>query len=226
MRILLVEDEPRVSGFIIEGLRAEKFTVDLAEDGHKAVDLLTGARYDLIILDLMIPLLDGFSVLTRIRGSKITTPILVLTARSSVEDRVRGLESGADDYVVKPFSFEELLARIRALLRRGNAPGTILRVGDLELDRVKHKVRRAEHSIDLTQKEFAVLECLMENAGETITRAMLFERVWNSRSEGLTNLVDVYVNYLRSKIDRDFEAKLIQTVRGVGYRLVQPDETT
>jgi len=225
MRILVVEDEPKVSGFLLEGLRAEKFVVDLAEDGHAALDLLTGNRYDVIVLDLMIPKLDGIGVLTRIRQKGFTTPVLVLTAKSDVEDRVKGLEAGADDYVVKPFSFEELLARIRALLRRGIAPATLLHVGDLELDRVKHKVRRAGRSIELTQKEYAVLECLMENAGQPVTRGMLFERVWNSRAEGLTNLVDVYVNYLRSKIDRDFETKLIQTVRGVGYRLVEPDGT-
>ena len=220
MRILVVEDEPKVSSFLLEGLRAEKFVADLAEDGYTALDLLTGNRYDVIVLDLNIPLLDGLGVLTRIRQKGIATPVLVLTAQSSVEDRVKGLESGADDYVVKPFSFEELLARIRALLRRGTTPGAMLRVGDVELDRVKHKVSRASRSIDLTQKEFAVLECLMENAGQPVTRGMLFERVWNSRAEELTNLVDVYVNYLRAKIDRDFETKLIQTVRGVGFMLV------
>jgi two-component system copper resistance phosphate regulon response regulator CusR len=226
MRILVVEDEPRVSSFLLEGLRAERFDVDLAEDGHAALDLLTGNRYDLIVLDLMIPKLDGIGVLTRIRQKGFATPVLVLTAKSSVEDRVKGLEAGADDYVVKPFSFEELLARIRALLRRGTAPSTMLRVGDLELDRVRHKVRRAGRAVELTQKEFAVLECLMENVDQPVTRAMLFERVWNSRAEGLTNLVDVYVNYLRTKIDKDFETRLIQTVRGVGYRLVEPDGKT
>ena len=225
MRILVVEDEPGVSSFLLEGLRAEKFVADLAEDGHQALDLLTGTRYDLLVLDLNIPKLDGLGVLARIREKGFATPVLVLTANSAVEDRVKGLEAGADDYVVKPFSFEELLARIRALLRRGTTPGATLRVGDLELDRVKHKVSRAGRPVELTQKEFAVLECLMENAGQPVTRAMLFERVWNSRGEGLTNLVDVYVNYLRSKIDRDFEAKMIQTVRGVGYILVEPDGT-
>lgn len=222
MRILVVEDEPTVSSFLVEGLRAEKFDADLAQDGHAALDLLTGNRYDLIVLDLNLPKLDGIGVLTRIREKGFATPVLVLTARGAVEDRVRGLEAGADDYVVKPFSFEELLARIRALLRRGAKTTMTLRSGDLELDRVKHKVQRAGKPIALTQKEFAVLECLMENVGQPVTRGMLFERVWNSRDESLTNLVDVYVNYLRTKIDRDFEPKLIRTVRGVGYMLVEP----
>jgi len=221
-RILVVEDEPKVSGFLLAGLQSEQFTVDLAEDGHLALDLLTANRYDTIILDLNIPKMDGLGVLTRIREKGFATPVIVLTARSAVEDRVKGLEAGADDYVVKPFSFEELLARIRALLRRRSAPEVVLRAGDLELDRVHRKVTRAGRPIEVTQKELAVLECLMENAGQAVTRSMLYERVWNTRDEGMTNLVDVYVNYLRSKIDKNFELKLIQTVRGVGYRLVKP----
>lgn len=226
MRILVVEDEPAVSSFLLEGLRAEKFEADLAEDGHVALDLLTGNTYGLIVLDLNIPLLDGLGVLGRIREKGLTTPVIVLTARSSVEDRIRGLETGADDYVLKPFAFEELLARIRALLRRGASASSTLRIADLELDRVRHRVTRGGKPIDLTQREFAVLECLMENAGHAVTRSMLFERVWNSRDEGLTNLIDVYMNYLRVKIDRDFEKKLIRTVRGVGYMLVEPDGRT
>lgn len=221
-RILVVEDEPKVSGFLVAGLQSEDFTVDLAEDGHLALDLLTANRYEVIILDLNIPKMDGLSVLARLREKGFATPVIVLTARSAVEDRVKGLEAGADDYVVKPFSFDELLARIRALLRRQAAPQLTLRAGDLELDRVHRKVTRAGHPIELTQKELAVLECLIENAGQPVTRSMLYERVWNTRDEGMTNLVDVYVNYLRSKVDKNFEPKLIQTVRGVGYRLVKP----
>jgi len=220
-RLLLVEDERGVSGFLVDGLRSEHYSVDLAEDGHAALDLLTANRYDVIILDLNIPKLDGLGVLSRIREKGFATPVLVLSARSAVEDRVKGLEAGADDYVMKPFSFEELLARIRVLLRRSAKPEVILRAGDLELDRVHRKVHRGGQPIELTQKELAVLECLMENAGEPVTRSMLYERVWNSRDEGMTNLVDVYVNYLRSKIDKNFETKLIQTVRGVGYKLAE-----
>lgn len=226
MRILVVEDEAAVSSFLLEGLRAEKFIVDLAEDGHAALDLMTGNAYGLLILDLNLPLMDGIGVLSRIRQKGFATPVIVLTARSSVEDRVKGLEAGADDYLVKPFSFEELLARIRALLRRGGAAPSTLRVGDLELDQVRHKVFRGGRPVELTQREFAVLQCLMENVGHPVTRSMLFERVWNSRDEGLTNLIDVYMNYLRAKIDRDFERKLIRTVRGVGYMLVEPDGRT
>lgn len=184
------------------------------------------ALYDLIVLDLMLPKLDGISVLSRLRQEGLATPILVLTARSGVHERVEGLEAGADDYVVKPFAFEELLARIRALLRRRSRPDSMLRVADLEMDRVRRKVQRAGKLIELTPKEYAVLECLMENAGNPVTRAMLFERVWKTRSEGLTNLVDVYMNYLRAKVDRDFEPKLIRTVRGVGYVLAESDAKT
>jgi len=226
MRILVVEDEPGVSGFILKGLESENFPADLAPDGQKALEKLTAEHYDLIVLDLMLPKIDGLSILTRLRQKGISTPIIVLTARSSVEDRVQGLEAGADDYLVKPFSFEELLARIRALLRRRSAPAGLLRVADLEIDRVRRQVKRAGRTIELTPKEYAVLECLAENAEHPVTRAMLFERVWSSRGEGLTNLVDVYVNYLRSKMDRDFEPKLIQTVRGVGYMLAEPHERT
>lgn len=226
MRLLVVEDEPAVSSFLIEGLRGEGFEPDLAENGHAALDLLTGNIYRLIILDLNLPQMDGMGVLTRIRQKGFSTPVIVLTARSSVEDRVRGLEAGADDYLVKPFSFDELLARIRALLRRGVAASATLRVGDLELDHVRHRVFRAGKPIDLTQREFAVLQCLMENAGHPVTRSMLFERVWSSRDESLTNLIDVYMNYLRVKVDRDHEKKLIRTVRGVGYMLVETDGRT
>lgn len=222
MHILVVEDEPTVSRFLLDGLRGESFIVDLAEDGHQALDLLTGNKYDAMILDLNIPKLDGLSVLSRVREKGFATPVIVLTARSAVEDRVKGLEAGADDYLVKPFSFEELLARIRVMLRRRTPTSVILRVGDLELDRVRRKVQRAGRPIELTQKEMAVLEFMMENLGHAVTRGQLYERVWNSRDEGLTNLVDVYVNYLRTKIDKDFDVKLIQTIRGVGYKMAAP----
>jgi DNA-binding response OmpR family regulator len=223
MRILVVEDEPKLSSFILEGLQAEKFAADLAPNGQKALELLTTGQYDLLVLDWMLPQMDGLAVLSRLRQKKIGIPVLMLTSLSSVEDRVRGLEAGADDYVVKPFSFEELVARIRALLRRRSAPARVLRVADLELDRQSREVTRSGITIVLTPKEYAVLECLMENSGQAVTRAMLYERAWNSRSDAITNLVDVYVNYLRGKVDRDFDVKLIQTVRGVGYMLVEPD---
>jgi two-component system copper resistance phosphate regulon response regulator CusR len=223
MRVLVVEDEPAVSKFLLDGLRAEGCDVDLAENGHAALDLMTGNTYQTVILDLNLPLMDGMGVLTRIRQKGFSTPVIVLTARTAVEDRVKGLEAGADDYLVKPFSFEELLARIRALHRRGTAATATLRVADLELDQIRHKVFRGGKPVDLTQREFAVLQCLMENVGHPVTRSMLFERVWNSRDEGLTNLVDVYMNYLRAKVDRDHERKLIRTVRGVGYMLVEHD---
>lgn len=226
LRILLVEDEPRVSGFLQKGLQEEQFDVDLATDGERGLELALSVPYDLIVLDLMLPRLDGAHVLKNLRQQGITTPVVVLTARGGIHDRVAGLEAGADDYLVKPFAFEELLARIRALLRRQSRPDTVLRFADLEMDRVRRKVQRAGKPIELTPKEYGVLECLMENAGNPVTRAMIFERVWKSRSEGLTNLVDVYVNYLRAKMDRDFEPKLIQTVRGVGYTLKESDAKT
>ena len=226
MHVLLVEDEPKLSEFIREGLQAEQILTDLAAEGEQALALTATRRYDLIILDLMLPKMDGFEVLRRLRQKQVKTPVLVLTARASVEDRVTGLEVGADDYLVKPFAFEELLARIRALVRRASTQGNILRVGDLEMDRLQRKVMRAGVVIALTTREYSLLECLLENAGQPVTRAMLLERVWDSRSDKLTNLVDVYVNYLRAKLDRDFEAKLIRTVRGVGYMLAEPDVQT
>ncbi len=226
IRILLVEDEPRVSGFIQKGLEAEHFEVDLATDGEEGIAKAMAVPYDLIVLDMMLPKLDGISVLGRLRQEGIATPILVLTARGEVRERVAGLGAGADDYLVKPFAFEELLARIWALLRRRSRPDSTLRVANLEMDRVRRKVQRAGKPIELTPREYAVLECLMENAGNPVTRMMLFERVWKTRSEGLTNLVDVYVNYLRAKVDRDFEPKLIRTVRGVGYVLAESDGKT
>jgi len=226
MHVLLVEDEPKLSEFIREGLQAEQILTDLAAEGEQELALTATRRYDLIILDLMLPKMDGFEVLRRLRQKQVKTPVLVLTARASVEDRVTGLEVGADDYLVKPFAFEELLARIRALVRRASTQGNILRVGDLEMDRLQRKVMRAGVVIALTTREYSLLECLLENAGQPVTRAMLLERVWDSRSDKLTNLVDVYVNYLRAKLDRDFEAKLIRTVRGVGYMLAEPDGQT
>jgi len=223
MHILLVEDEAKLSDFIREGLQAEQISSDLAADGESALALAITGRHDVIILDLMLPKLDGFEVLRQLRQKQIKTPVLVLTARGAVEDRVKGLEVGADDYLVKPFAFEELLARLRALFRRAAEQGTTLRVANLEVDRLRRRVKRAGQEVTLTAREYRLLECLMENAGQPVTRAMLLERVWDSRADSLTTLADVYVNYLRTKVDKDFEPKLIRTVRGIGYMLAEPD---
>ncbi len=220
VRILLVEDDKAVSSFVRRGLESEHYAVDAAADGGEAKDLAENFNYDLVILDLNLPGIDGLDLLTHIRARKPSLPVLVLTVRSRVQDRVKGLDHGADDYVAKPFSFSELSARVRALLRRGQRPGELtLRVADLEMDRVERRVRRAAKRIDLTPKEFALLEYLMRNAGRPVTRAMIVEHVWNYSFDSATNIVDVYINYLRKKIDQDFDDKLIQTVRGVGYQV-------
>jgi two-component system copper resistance phosphate regulon response regulator CusR len=220
MRILLAEDDTALAGFVRKGLEAESYAVDVSADGEQARALATELEYDLIVLDLNLPRLDGVSILRDVRSKKPTVPILILTGRAKVDDRVRCLDIGADDYLVKPFSFSELSARIRALLRRSRLPAqAVLRVEDLELDRVERKVTRGDRSIELTSKEFALLEYLMRNAGRRVTRTMIIEHVWNLSFDSSTNLVDVYINYLRRKIDDGFEKKLIHTVRGVGYEL-------
>ncbi len=220
MRILLVEDEEKVSRFIVRGLTAESFAVDTALDGRTGLDLATTYNYDLIILDLMLPGLNGTEVLRRIRRADHRVPILMLTARDAVADKVEHLEAGADDYLTKPFAFAELMARIKALLRRGSVDRpSVLRVADLEVDRLSQQVRRASRRIELTGKEYALLEYLIANAGRVLSRTMIIDHVWDQSFDGATNIVDVYVRHLRNKVDDGHETKLIRTVRGVGYKI-------
>lgn len=224
MRILLVEDDDSVSGFIMKGLREEGYAVDLASDGEDGFLMANTVPYDLILLDVMLPKMDGFSVCKRLRSNGKSTPILLLTAREEVEDRVVGLDIGADDYLTKPFAFAELLARIRALLRRGGSQQvTTLKVGDLELDPVSHRVWRAGKEIDLTKKEYALLDYLMRNENRVLTRSAIIDHVWDIQYDSLTNIVDVHIRSLRTKVDREFSTPLIHTVRGVGYVLKPPE---
>jgi len=220
MRLLLVEDEKKVADFVARGLRAERFAVDVAFDGLSGWDLASCVDYDLIILDLMLPGLDGTELLRRLRQKGKNAAVLVLTARDATADKVTNFEAGADDYLAKPFAFAELLVRVKALLRRppaGRVP--VVRVGDLEIDRLTQQVRRARKRIELTAKEYGLLEYLAANAGRVLSRTMIVEHVWDESFEGLTNIVDVYVRHLRSKIDDPFSTRLIHTVRGVGYSL-------
>jgi two-component system copper resistance phosphate regulon response regulator CusR len=220
MRILVVEDDAALSSFIRKGLEAEHHAVDTAAEGEQGRAMAIAIDYDLVVLDLNLPGVDGLSVLRSLRQQKTRVPVMVLTARSRVEDRVQCLDSGADDYMVKPFSFVELSARARALLRRSHLPSeSVLTVRDLSLDRVERKVARAGRSIELTTKEFALLEYMMRNAGRRLTRAMIIEHVWNLSFDSTTNVVDVYINYLRRKVDDGYPNRLIHTVRGVGYQL-------
>lgn len=220
MRILVVEDDAPLATFVRKGLEAEHYAVDVAGDGELARQMISESDYDLVILDLNLPKLDGIAVLNAIRPKKPSLPVLVLTARSRVEDRVLSLDTGADDCLIKPFSFTELSARVRALLRRGpRTVETVLQVSDLQLDRVARRVERGGRSIELTSKEFALLEYLMRNAGRRVTRAMIVEHVWNLSFDTSTNIVDVYINYLRRKVDAEHSPRLIHTVRGVGYEL-------
>ena len=230
MRILVVEDDKPVASFVKKALESEQYAVDLACNGEDAQSLVGETNFDLVILDLALPKIDGWEVLVHIRAQKPSLPVLILSGRAEVEDRVKGLDLGADDYLAKPFSFSELSARVRALLRRSpNRLDNVLRVEDLELDRAERVVRRAGRRIDLTPHEFALLEYLMRNAGRCVTRAMIIEHVWNFSLDTITtNVVDVYINYLRNKVDQDFESKLIHTVRSVGYQLggeEKPDAT-
>jgi len=225
MRLLLIEDEEKVARFIVRGLTAERFAVDVAGAGDIGLELAQAYSYDLIILDLMLPGLSGAEALRRIRRRDGHVPVLVLTARDAVEDKVRHFEIGADDYLTKPFAFAELLVRIKALLRRGAVSrANTLRVADLELDRLSQQVRRAGQRIDLTVKEYALLEYLMSNAGRVLSRTMIIEHVWDQSFDGATNIVDVYVRHLRNKIDEAHERKLIRTARGVGYAISEDDE--
>jgi heavy metal response regulator len=220
MRILVIEDEKKVATFIKKGLVEEHYAVDTAFDGEEGLYLSEINEYDLIVLDLMIPKIDGFGVLKKIRERKNTVPILVLTAKDSIDDTVRGLDAGCDDYLTKPFAFAELLARIRALLRRDKKEKeSVLRIADLSLSIVTHKVMRQGKEIELTSKEYALLEYFMRNPEKVLTRTMISEHVWDYHFDSNTNVIDVYVNYLRKKIDKDFDPKLIHTIRGIGYMM-------
>ncbi len=220
MKILLVEDDKHIVGFLKRGLEEEGYIVEAAYDGEEGLSLAQDEGFDLIILDILLPKLDGFTVCQELRASGNPTPILMLTAKDDVEDRVRGLDLGADDYLVKPFAFEELLARIRALLRRQkNAQGTVLRVGDLTVNLLTREVKRGDRTIELTAREFELLKFLAHHPGRVFTRTQLLEHVWGYDFEYSSNVVDVYIRYLREKIDKPFDRKLIHTVRGVGYKL-------
>ena len=224
MRILVVEDEKRIADFLCRGLQGAGYAVDAAPDGATALEFTHSADYDLVVLDLMLPDMDGLQVLEKVRNRKLGPPVLILSARGGLDDRVKGLEQGADDYLVKPFAFVELLARVRALLRRGQPTPEKLQVADLALDCIRRKVTRSAESIDLAPKEFGILEYMMRNKGRPLSRTMIVEHVWDMDYDGLTNIVDVYIRHLRSKIDDRFPLKLIQTVRGIGYMIDAPDK--
>ena len=220
MRLLVVEDEKKVASFLKKGLEEERYAVDLSYDGEEALHMIEVCDYDLVLLDIMLPKIDGMTVLRRIREKANLVPILMVTAKDSVENIVEGLDTGCDDYLTKPFAFSELLARIRALLRRDReAKASVLEVGDLRLSLLNHEVTRGDKKIDLTAKEYALLEYFMRNPDRVLTRTMISEHVWDYHFDTDTNVIDVYVNFLRKKIDRDFDVKLIHTIRGVGYML-------
>jgi len=223
MRILLLEDETKVASFIQKGLEEEQYQVDVAHDGEEGLRRALASEHDLIILDILLPKRDGMSILREVRERRIDTPVLILTAKDSVEDRVAGLNSGCDDYLPKPFAFAELLARSRALLRRKSSDrGVTLVAGDLVLDPVSHRVTRAGKNVELTSREYALLQYFMQHPNQILTRTMIVEQVWGYDFDNFSNVVDVYVNYLRNKIDRNFEPKLLHTVRGIGYVLKPP----
>ena len=220
MRILVVEDEKKVASFIQRGLEGEGFSVEVAYDGESGVEMGSKSSFDLILMDVMLPKMDGLQAIKALREKGVESPVLCLTAKDTVEDIVAGLDSGSDDYLTKPFAFAELLARVRALVRRGTQErGAEITYADLRLDPVAHKVWRSDSEIDLTAKEYALLEFFMRNPETTLTRTMIAEHVWDYTFDSFTNIIDVYVNYLRKKVDRDYTNKLIHTVRGIGYVL-------
>jgi DNA-binding response OmpR family regulator len=226
MRILLVEDERKVADIIARGLKAERYAVDVSLEGQNGWELADAYNYDLIILDLMLPGLSGTEILQKVRRKNQEVPILILTARDSMADKIKNFEGGADDYLTKPFAFAELLVRVKALLRRGPVNrSSVLRVGDLEVDRLSQHVKRAGRKIELTAKEYALLEYLAAHPDRVFSRTMIIEHVWDQSFEGLTNIVDVYVRHLRAKVDDPFPAKLLRTVRGVGYCLTDGVQT-
>lgn len=227
MRILVVEDEAKMASFIKRGLEEEGAAVDISPDGQDGLYRASNGSYDLIVLDITLPLMDGLEVCRKLRESRVSTPILLLTARDSVDMKVSGLDSGADDYLTKPFAFAELLARIRALRRRDRAEVNLrLQIGDLVLDPLTRRVTRANQPITLTSKEFALLECFMRHPDQVLSRTVLSENVWDETFDSFTNVIDVYVNYLRNKIDRNFSPKLLHTVRGAGYVLRKPEASS
>jgi DNA-binding response OmpR family regulator len=222
MKILIIDDEPRFSNIILQGLQEQGMLVDVARDGVTGLKSVQSGPYDAVILDVMLPKMNGFQVLRAMREAGCKTPVLMLTARSGLDDRVKGLDLGADDYLPKPFAFKELLARLRAITRRPQVePVTVLKVADLELNPVKKEVRRAGQLIELTVREFALMEFLLRHRDEVVTRAMIMDQVWGSEEthRGGSNVAEVYINYLRSKIDQPFPRPLIHTVRGSGYLL-------
>lgn len=219
MRILVVEDEKKVAGFIKRGLSQEGYAIDTASDGMEGQELAEANKYDAIILDIMLPKKSGLEVLKDIKDRGVEAPVLLLTARDTVEDRVSGLNLGADDYLTKPFAFEELVARVKALLRRGGSASSVLQFEDLSLDPVTRKATKGEEEIELTLKEYALLEYFLRNPERVLSRAIIAEHVWDQNFDSETNVVDVYINHLRNKVDTDESKKLIHTVRGVGYVL-------
>jgi DNA-binding response OmpR family regulator len=225
MRLLVVEDEEKVVRFVALGLRAERFAVDHARDGRTGLQMALDTSYDLLIVDLMLPELSGTELISRLRRHNTAVPVIVLTARDAVDDKVRNFEAGADDYITKPFAFAELLVRIKALLRRGQVNhSNSIRIADLEIDRINHCVKRDGVTIRLTSKEYSLLEYLAVNSGRVLSRTMIVEHVWDQSFEGLTNIVDVYIRQLRAKIDEPFSKKLIRTVRRAGYTLSEEDQ--
>jgi two-component system copper resistance phosphate regulon response regulator CusR len=225
MRILVVEDERKVAEFVARGLRDQRFAVDVISDGQTGWEMASTCDYDLVILDLMLPGLSGLEILKRIRRSGSQVPVLILTARAGTDTKVENFEAGADDYLTKPFAFDELLVRVKALLRRGSMDrSNILKIDDLEIDRQKQQARRAGKRIDLTPREYSLLEYLAANAGRVMSRTMITEHVWDESFQGLTNIVDVYVRHLRNKVDDEHPKKLIRTVRGVGYSITDEEK--
>jgi DNA-binding response OmpR family regulator len=223
MRILVVEDEHKLAAVVRRGLEEHGYAVDVAYDGDDALAMTLAEPYDLLVLDIMLPGIDGITVCQRLRAARKNMPVLMLTARDTVDDRVAGLDAGADDYLVKPFAFRELLARVRALLRRdGLSRDPVLRVGDLEVDTVSRQVRRAGRPIELTSKEYAMLEYFMRNPNRVLTRTQIAEHVWDYDFMSMSNVIDVYVRYLRRKLGDDQEPRLFRTVRGTGYQLRAP----
>ncbi len=223
MRLLLIEDDQKIASFVTKGFKAEGFAVDHAVDGLQGLDLGLTEPYDVIVADLMLPKLDGLSVIENLRKQKVTVPVIILSAKDSVDDRVKGLQIGSDDYLPKPFAFAELLARVQALMRRGSSPAesTQLKVGDLSLDLITREVSRGGQRMDLQPLEYSLLAYLMRNAGKVVSKTMIMERVWDYHFDPQTNVVEARICRLRDKIDKGFDTKLIHTIRGVGYVLRQ-----